>query len=175
MKLAIVWSTTTGNTEEAAEALKAHLGDLVTSYIHVDDVTIEEMQSHDVVLVGVSTWDIGELQADFDVRLKEFADADWSGVTFGFFGGGDAVNYPDTFVDAFGILWEAFSVKGARLIGKVPVDDYDFEDSRALCDDRKSFLGLPFDDDNEPEKTAGRVEAWAAQIRSELAGVRVSA
>ena len=145
MKTAIVWASTTGNTQDAAEALQECLGELVATCIHIDDIKVEDMVQYDVVLIGVSTWDIGELQADWD-----------------------------TFVDAFGILWELMEPRGARLIGKWPVDDYGFEDSRALCDDRKFFLGLPFDDDNDPGLTQGRIEAWADQIRAEIAQLRAA-
>ncbi|MEM1452525.1 MAG: flavodoxin [Planctomycetota bacterium] len=174
MKTAIVWASTTGNTQDAAEALQECLGELVATCIHIDDIKVEDMVQYDVVLIGVSTWDIGELQADWDVRVDEIRGGDWTNVTVGFFGGGDAVGYPDTFVDAFGILWELMEPRGARLIGKWPVDDYGFEDSRSLCDDRKFFLGLPFDDDNDPGLTQGRIEAWADQIRAEIAQLRAA-
>ncbi|MEM8713579.1 MAG: flavodoxin [Planctomycetota bacterium] len=174
-KLMIVWGSTTGNTQDAAEALEKHFSDYELSCEHVDDVTVEQMVCSDVVLIGVSTWDIGELQPDWDIRVDQLDTADWSGVRVGFFGGGDAVNYADTFVDAFGILWERIEPKGAKLIGKWPTEGYDFDDSRSLCDENKNFLGLPIDDDNEPELTKGRIEDWAAQIRREIDSASVPA
>ena len=168
MKIAVVWGSTTGNTETAAEKLQEILGERISVCCNVDDLTAEEMLTYDVVLIGVSTWDIGELQYDWPERVKDMADHDWSKVTFGFFGCGDAYHYEDTFVDAFGIIWETLEPRGAKLIGTWPVDGYEFTDSRSLCNDRKHFLGLPLDDDNEAELTDQRLQSWAEQLQREL-------
>ena len=169
MRMAIVWGSTTGNTEVAAEKLHAILGDKVEVCCNVDDLSADEMLGFDVILVGASTWDIGELQYDWPPRVTEMSERDWSNVTFGFFGCGDAHHYDDTFVDAFGIIWEQIEPKGAKLIGRWPVEGYEFSDSRSLCNDRQQFLGLPLDDDNEADLTDQRIAAWAEQIQRELA------
>ncbi|MEO0479689.1 MAG: flavodoxin [Planctomycetota bacterium] len=168
MRVAIVWGSTTGNTQVAADQLHKELGDLITTHCHVDSLPIGEMMTYDVVLAGVSTWDIGELQYDWEVRAEEMAEQDWTGKRIGFFGCGDGIGYHDTFVDAFGILWEQVGPRGAGLIGKWPVDGYDYSDSRALCDGGKSFLGLPIDIENQADLTDDRIKRWAEQIRREL-------
>lgn len=175
MNVAIIWGSTTGNTQSAADLLAIELAELGVSCYHVDKVTNEEMLRFDVVLIGVSTWDIGELQYDWSDRIDGMAEHDGSKVQVGFFGCGDAVGYDDTFVDAFGIIWEKLEPRGAKLIGKWPVEGYDFTKSRSLCDSDTMFLGLPLDDDNEPELTEGRVADWATQIRSEISSTEVAA
>ncbi|MEL6340386.1 MAG: flavodoxin [Myxococcota bacterium] len=175
MKIAVVWGSTTGNTEYAAKLLSDALGDRVLLCADVDSVPIEKMKEFDVILIGASTWDIGELQYDWEDRLEEMSAEDWSGATFGFFGCGDAVGYDDTFVDAFGIMWEALEPTGARLVGKWPTESYRFKDSRALCDDRSRFLGLALDEENQSNLTEGRISAWAAQVVEELAALEAAA
>lgn len=175
LRIAIVWGSTTGNTEYAAGLLKQALGDKVELCASVDDVSVEDMKAFDVILIGASTWDIGELQYDWEDRLNQMGEEDWSKHYIGFFGCGDGVAYDDTFADAFGILWETLESTGAKLIGKCATEGYSFSDSRSLCDDRTKFLGLPLDEENQSNLTEGRVNAWAEQIVAELATKHMAA
>ncbi|MEM6734358.1 MAG: flavodoxin [Myxococcota bacterium] len=175
MKIAIVWGSTTGNTEYAAKLLKDALGARAQLCASVDDISVEQMREFEVILIGASTWDIGELQYDWQDRLEQMSEEDWSGFTFGFFGCGDAIGYDDTFVDAFGIIWEELEPKGARLVGKWPTESYTFSDSRALCDDGARFLGLALDEENQPNLTETRVSEWAQQVSRELDAIAAAA
>ena len=62
---------------------------------------------------------------------------------------------------------EKITAKGGSTIGLWPVDGYSFDYSKAQKDDK--FVGLGIDNDNEPELTEERVEAWCKQIESEFA------
>lgn len=169
MKVAIVWGSSTGSTEAAADAIEKELSGLVDTCCCITEITPEQIVAFDVVLFGVSTWDIGELQPDFIEPVEKMAELDWSDVLVGFFGCGDGVGYADTFVDAFGIIWEKLEPKGAFLIGPWPVEGYVFDDSRSLCENRTRFLGLALDNDNEDDLTPDRIKGWTALIREELA------
>ena len=168
MRIAIVWGSTTGNTQSAADRLCLELGERVELCASVEDVSVEQMRGFDVLLIGASTWDVGELQHDWPDRVEAMAKEDWSNTYFGFFGCGDAYAYEDTFVDAFGIIWEHIQPCGAMLIGKWPTRGYEFSASRALCESGKMFLGLALDEENQPDMTEDRVKRWASQICSEL-------
>ena len=52
------------------------------------------------------------------------------------------------------------------MIGQVPIDDYIFDFSKSNIDGL--FCGLPIDEDNESEKTEGRLSQWVAQITSQV-------
>ena len=65
-----------------------------------------------------------------------------------------------------GLLARELMNNGAELVGQVPVDDYDFEESEAIVDGK--FLGLPVDEDFEPELTDQRVKNWVEQIRPDF-------
>ena len=93
-------------------------------------------------------------------------DVDFSGKKVSFIGTGDADGYPDTFVDAIGIIHDRIKDKGAKFIGAVETEDYTFDDSRALFDGK--FIGLPIDEDNEPDKTDERLQKWVDAIKGEL-------
>ncbi len=175
MRIAIVWGSTQGSTESAAEALREQLGGLVVAVHNVVDVSAAQMHEYDVLLLGASTWDIGELQYDWADRLPDLEELDWTGRYVAFFGCGDAVGYADTFVDVFGILWEVLGESGANLLGTWPVEGCEFTASRSLCENDTKFIGLPIDDDNDPELTDDRIAAWATQLKEELSALSVDA
>lgn len=161
---AIFYGSTEGNTEEAAEKLKDLLGNV--DLYNVDSATAEDIQKYDNVIFGASTWEIGELQEDWETFIDVLDDVDFAGKTVAFFGAGDADGYPDTFVDALGIIYERIANSGAKFIGQVDPDEYTFDDSRAIINGK--FIGLPIDNDNEPDLTDDRLKRWAEQIKGEL-------
>ena len=170
MATAIIYGSNTGVGQEVADDLKGLLGDHVDDLLNIAETELDKLLEYDKLIIGVSTWDIGELQYDWGDKADGLPDKDWSGKTVAFWGMGDAAGYPDTFVDAMGMVWAPMMQKGAKLVGKVPVDGYEFEASRALCDNRTKFVGLPLDNDNESEKTDERLAAWAEQHKTEMFG-----
>ena len=163
-KTAIFYGSTEGNTENVAMKLKDIMGDIDVH--NVANASADDLAKYDNLIFGASTWDIGELQEDWETFIDVLDEVDFNGKTVAFIGTGDADGYPDTFVDAIGIIYERIKDKGAKLIGMVDTDDYTFDDSRALLDGK--FIGLPIDEDNEPDKTDERLKKWADSIKSEL-------
>ena len=76
------------------------------------------------------------------------------------FGLGDQVGYADNFLDAVGIIAKIVISNGGTIVGKWPIDGYDFDESLALTDDGDYFYGLGIDDDNQDELTEERLETW---------------
>jgi flavodoxin I len=165
-KIGIFYGSTEGNTEEVAEMIQQELGEDVADVFNVDSASADDLGEYDIIIFGASTWEIGELQEDWETFIDVLDDIDFSGKKIGFFGLGDADGYPDTFVDAMGIIYERIEDKGIELFGLWPTDDYTFDDSKGLKDGK--FLGLVCDNDNEPDKTEERVKAWVEQIKGEL-------
>src|SRR5690606_2432571 len=96
----------------------------------------------------------------FMPKLKKFS---LEGKTVALFGLGDSGAYPDTFVDAMAELYEVVTQCGAKVVGQVPVDNYDFDSSRAVMDGH--FVGLALDEDNESDLTEKRISAWVEQLK----------
>ena len=168
MSTAIIYGSNTGVGQVVADDLKELLGDRVNDVLNIAEIEIDKLLEYDNLILGISTWDIGELQYDWGDKASPIPEKDWANKTFAFFGMGDAAGYPDTFVDAIGMIWAPISQKGAKLVGKVPVDAYEFEASRALCDDGTNFVGLPLDNDNDSDLTEDRLAAWAEQLKKEM-------
>lgn len=174
ISMAIFYGSTTGNTEGAAKRMKELLGDCIADVIDVYKANPEDLLKHDILLMGVSTWNVGEMQADWEGLLPKLSGFDLTGKKVAFFGMGDAVGYPDNYLDAMGELWETIQKLGSpELIGIWPTEGYEFDESRGLYDDTH-FIGLGLDDDNQWELTEERIQAWLAQVVQE-AGIVESA
>jgi flavodoxin I len=66
------------------------------------------------------------------------------------------------------VLADGAEKAGATLVGAWPADGYECSGSRSLRDGR--FVGLPLDDDNQPDLTGSRIAEWVQQIQKEVSG-----
>ncbi|GAA4432442.1 flavodoxin [Bremerella cremea] len=174
ISMAIFYGSTTGNTEGAANKMKELLGDCVADVVDVYKANPQDLLKHDLLLFGVSTWNVGEMQDDWASFLPKLEGLDLTGKKVAFFGMGDAVGYPDNYLDAMGELWQTIRRLGSpELIGVWSNAGYEFDDSQALYDDTH-FIGLGLDDDNQWDLTDERIEQWLAQVVQE-AGIVESA
>lgn len=165
--IAIIYGSSTENTKSVAEKIAEQLSDFNPSLIDVADASENDFTENDVLILGTSTWGIGELQDDWEGFFATFEGLDLSGKTVALFGLGDCEGYPDSFVSAMGILYDAAKAQGATIVGQVDTADYEFDDSEAVKDDK--FVGLALDEDNESDKTDERVENWVAALKGVLA------
>ncbi|MEM9529882.1 MAG: flavodoxin [Pseudomonadota bacterium] len=167
MRIGIVFGSTTGNTEEAAEAIFDELETHVQDVLSVERLALDELTGFDVLLVGIPTWDIGELQEDWARALGQFDDVNFAGTQVAFFGDGDQFGYPDNFQDAMGILRDRFLARGASAdIGHWPTENYNFTESKGVVNGK--FVGLALDELHQPDLTGERIATWAEQLVSEL-------
>ena len=63
-------------------------------------------------------------------------------------------------------IYNAVKDGGANIVGAVDASEYTFDDSEAVIDGK--FVGLALDNDNEDDKTSGRIDAWIASITPAL-------
>lgn len=167
LSIGVFYGSTTGNTESIAQKIKEQLGNKVSHLADVNVADPAELEQYDLILMGVPTWDVGEMQIDWDDFIPRMEGLNLAGKKVAFFGVGDAEGYPDNFLDAVGMLWEAVKpLGGPQLIGVWPTEGYSFNESRGLHDETH-FLGLGLDEDNEPELTDGRIQDWLTQIVKE--------
>ena len=86
MSVGIFFGSTTGNTENIAEMIKTELGDLVTHMANIVDAEPNDLLSYDVLILGIPTWNVGELQDDWDSIFSSYKELNFSGKTAAFFG-----------------------------------------------------------------------------------------
>jgi flavodoxin I len=82
MKTGIFYGSTYGNTQEAGEQLVSILGTSLGEKPEIFDIhstKAEKLLDYDLILVGVSTWNDGEVQDDWDDRMDDLEDYDFNG------------------------------------------------------------------------------------------------
>jgi flavodoxin I len=166
-QIGLFFGTQTGNTQTIAEMIQQELGgDGVVTLHDVANTEISDFDDYQSVIIGCPTWNIGELQADWEGLYDELDNVNFSGKKVAYFGPGDQVGYSDNFQDAMGLLEEKISAQGATTVGFWPTDGYDFGESKAVKNGK--FVGLALDEDNQSELTGQRVKDWVAQLKSEF-------
>lgn len=163
-KIGVFFGSSTGNTEDAAKEIAQQLGGEATE---ISSTSEDEILACDYIVFGVSTWGAGDLQDDFDDFMSTLEGMDFSGKKVAVFGLGDQEGYPDTFIDAVGIVAKAVKSAGGELVGAVATDGYEYDSSEA--EEGGKFLGLPLDEDNQSDLSAERISAWVADLKSAFA------
>ncbi|BBG66701.1 flavodoxin 1 [Hydrogenimonas sp.] len=168
MSVGIFYGSSGGATERVAKMIKEALG-IDSDLIDIADAKAEDFDRYDILILGSSTWGDGDLQDDWEDFFDEFKKIDLKGKTVALFGLGDQEEYPDTFVDAMGILYGQAVENGAKTVGGGwPAEGYDFDESRAVREG--AFVGLAIDEENQEELTEQRVRKWTEGLKKELFG-----
>ncbi len=164
--IGLFYGTQTGNTQTVAEMIQVKFGKNVVTLHDIADCDATDFADYTCVIIGCPTWNIGELQSDWEGIYPELDNVDFSGKLVAYFGTGDQVGYADNFQDAIGILEEKISERGGKTVGYWSTDSYDFNASKAVKNGK--FVGLAIDEDNQSDLTAERVSAWVAQLKQEF-------
>lgn len=173
IEIGVFYGSTNGDTRRVAELIQSlcegnarFAGWATVETLDVAEYVLEEMLDFPLILIGAPTWNIGQLQKDWQAVFEEFDELDLTGKFAGVFGMGDQRGYPDTFADALFFLADKVVERGATLVGRWSTDGYAYAQSWAEVDGE--FVGLPLDDINQAELTEARVVAWLEQIRGEI-------
>jgi flavodoxin I len=166
-KIGLFFGTQTGNTESIAEMIRDEFGGDIVTLNDVSGTDTSDFDDYECIIVGCPTWNIGELQSDWDGLYQELDGIDFSGKLVAYFGPGDQIGYSDNFQDAMGIIEEKISERGGKTVGYWSTDGYDFNESKAIRDGK--FCGLALDEDNQSDMTKERVTAWVSQLKREFA------
>jgi flavodoxin I len=162
-KTGVFYGSSTGNTESIAKIIANKLD---ADLYNVSNKPVQEILQHQNLILGTSTWGLGDLQDDWDSFLPQLAKTDLTGKNIALFGLGDSGSYSDSFVDGMGIIHETIKDKGCKIIGLVDAGEYSYDNSKAVCDGK--FIGLPLDEDNESNLTGTRINNWLTEIESKL-------
>merc|ERR1712032_318943 len=136
-EVGLFYSTSTGNTEAAADWIKQKFGGEITDPTDIGEVDLSDLEGYSSLIVGAPTWNTG-------------ADEGRSGTAW------------DEVIEEVN---SAMKDAGATMVGFVDPSGYDFAESKSVIDGK--FCGLPLDEDNESDMTEDRVAAWRAQISGE--------
>ncbi|MFN6566654.1 flavodoxin [Nostoc minutum NIES-26] len=165
--IGLFFGTQTGNTQTESETIQKEFGgDNVVNLHDISQAESSDFNNYNYIIVGCPTWNVGELQSDWEDFYDELDNIDFSGKKVAYFGPGDQVGYPDTFQDALGILEEKISENGGETVGYWPTEGYEFSESKALRNGK--FVGLALDEDNQSDLTEERIKTWVTQLKQEF-------
>ncbi|EEX34831.1 flavodoxin 2 [Vibrio coralliilyticus ATCC BAA-450] len=165
MKIGLFYGSTTCYTEMAAEKMRAIIGEELVDIRNVKETPLAEMADYDFLILGISTWDFGEIQEDWNEIWDQIDGVSLNGKTVALFGLGDQEGYGEWYLDAMGMLHDELKKTGANLIGYWPNDEsYEFEASKALTEDGSQFVGLALDEDSQYELSDERIATWIEQV-----------
>ena len=173
MTMGLFYGTSTSLTEMVAEKLEANLtrsnnNKTTVDLYNITEEPISSMELYDYLIIGIPTWDYGELQEDWEKVWDEIDTLNLSDKTIALFGLGDQIGYPEWFLDAMGYLWAKVCAQGAITVGYWPVSEFKFNQSKAMNADQQYFVGLAIDDENQFELTDKRISSWCAQVYKEF-------
>ncbi|MGD9661098.1 MAG: flavodoxin FldB [Porticoccaceae bacterium] len=166
--IGLFYGSSTCYTEIAAEKICAELGAELVDVHNIADSGVAPMAVYALLILGIPTWDYGELQEDWEALWDDLDGIDFNGKTVALYGLGDQIGYPEWFQDALGFLWAKVINLGGRVVGHWPAAGYSFEQSKALSADGHFFVGLALDDENEFELSDERIARWCQQISAEF-------
>jgi len=167
MKIGLFYGSTTCYTEIAAEKIQETIGEELVQLHNIKDTPLIDCLNYDLIILGISTWDYGELQEDWESIWLDINEIDLSGKIVALYGMGDQIGYTDWFQDALGMLHEQVTAQGAQLIGYWPNKGYEFSASKALTENKEHFVGLALDEDNQYDLSENRINQWCEQILEE--------
>ncbi|NBD33347.1 MAG: flavodoxin FldA [Cyanobacteria bacterium] len=166
-KIGLFFGSTTGNTQDIAERIQKEFGgDNVVTLHDISEVEEDEFSEYENIIIACPTWDIGQLQSDWEGYYPELDEVDFSGKKVAYFGAGDQEGYADNFQDAMGILESKISELGGKTVGYWSTEGYDFNESQAVKNGK--FVGLALDEDNQAELTDERISTWVKQLKNEF-------
>src|SRR5690606_9672456 len=97
LEIGIFYGSTNGDTRRAAKLIQSLCESQAWATVEVLDVAeyvLEEMLDFPVILLGAPTWNIGQLQRDWEAVFEEFEALDLTGKLVAVFGMGDQRVYP---------------------------------------------------------------------------------
>ncbi len=170
-KIAIFYGPQGGAVNRVADKIMDIIGEDKVEMIAVKDASVTDLEKFDKIIFGLSTagkdtWDSEYSSNDWGKFLPEIGKTNYAEKTVALFGLGDHVTYSHGFVDHIGLLGKELIKNGASLVGKVSTDGYEFDESDAVIDGE--FIGLPIDEDFEPELTEERVAGWIELLKPEF-------
>ena len=159
----IFYGSTTGCTENVANAIAQQLGVGAKDIYNVGTTDANKVLDYDTLLLGSSTWGCGDLQDDWYDFLDTLSSLDLTGKRVGIFGCGDSDSYSDTFCGAIAQIYDGLQNTGCTFIGAFEPADYNVTDSD-VCRDGK-FVGLAIDEGDDEGKNQARIEAWCNLVK----------
>ena len=159
MRVTVIYGSDGGATKAVASRIaKKAQG----KAIDIKSASPGDFEACDLLILGCPTYGNGDLQVDWESHLGTLKAARLTNKKVALFGTGDQASYPESFVDAIGILYDHVVEQGAQVVGFTDTTGYDYIASAAERDGR--FVGLALDQDGQSSLTEKRITSWISQL-----------
>lgn len=172
MKIGLFYGSSTCYTEIAAEKIQANIGADIIDIFNIKSEPLCTINDYDIIILGISTWDYGELQEDWAAIWDQLDSINLKNKIIALYGLGDQQGYGEWFLDALGLLHNQLIAQAPKFIGYWPSDGYQFTASKALTKDATHFVGLALDEDTQYELSDQRIAQWCLQIVLEITSLQ---
>ena len=169
MKIGLFYGSSTCYTEMAAEKIRDFIGEELVTLHNLKDDDPSLMEQYDLLILGIPTWDFGELQEDWEAIWPHLPGLNLQGKIVALYGMGDQIGYGEWFLDALGMLHDLLKPMGVQFVGYWPLAGYEFTSPKPLTANGTQFVGLALDDVNQFEQSDERIAQWCEQILTETA------
>jgi len=142
MNMGLFYGSSTCYTEMAAEKIRDIIGPELVTLHNLKDDSPKLMEQYDVLILGIPTWDFGEIQEDWEAVWDQLDDLNLEGKIVALYGLGDQLGYGEWFLDALGMLHDKLSTKGVKFVGYWPTEGYEFTSPKPVIADGQLFVGL---------------------------------
>jgi len=164
-KIGIFYGSTLGKCKGVAEKINQKLGTDNADIINIEKASEKDLEKYTNLVLGTSTWGVGEMQEDWENFAQRLGKIDMAGKKIALFGIGDQVEWADSFVNGMGMLHHSI-VKLATVVGFTSSEGYNFEISLAIKNNK--FVGLAIDDVNQADLSDKRISDWVEQLKKEF-------
>ena len=89
MRAILVYGSVTTKTETVANLIKDELGDKLEKVVEVSEIQPEDVKEYDLLIAGIPTWDVGELEYAWQDFYDNMDGVDFSKLRIAIFGLGD--------------------------------------------------------------------------------------
>jgi len=167
-KIALFFGSDEGNTEDIAYRIQNRFGEELVDVKDIAAADQLDFANFDTFILGIPTWDFGQIQSDWEEFWEDISEVDFSGKEVALYGLGDQFGYGDFFLDAMGMLHDVIVANGAKIVGHWSTEGYEFDASKAKIPEQDKFVGLAIDQDQQEELTSQRLNTWCQQIADEF-------
>lgn len=159
MSVTVVYGSDGGATKAVAARIAKKLNGKI---VDIKSAAPGDFETCTLLILGVPTYGEGDLQSDWEENFENLQSANIAKKNVALFGLGDQETYPESFLDAMGILYDQVVEQGATVIGFTDTGDFNYANS--LAEREGKFVGLALDEDTQPGKTGKRITAWINQL-----------
>ncbi|MFQ7388779.1 MAG: flavodoxin FldB [Escherichia sp.] len=162
MNMGLFYGSSTCYTEMAAEKIRDIIGPELVTLHNLKDDSPKLMEQYDVLILGIPTWDFGEIQEDWEAVWDQLDDLNLEGKIVALYGLGDQLGYGE-WLSMRSVCCMTNSTK--EEVRRLLAEGYEFTSPKPVIADGQLFVGLALDETNQYDLSDERIQSWCEQTQ----------